>query len=877
MITTLTRPGLMQRLRNPALRYVYVVAQRGSGLTRLLGELAAMRPPASLCVMRSVDRIASSTYAEYAHLLSTPEPPRLLVATATDPAFPHPFTDARPGELCILTDEDLAFTREDIGNLFRLNGLDIPAGSTQRIFELTGGWTGGAAHALRVWSAEGETVACDPSARAYREMRAYVYEHVLSHLSPDELAVLVTAVAINDPNADVLRSALPVCNVEVALAGLLARRLMLRDNGHLVVTGLVEAAVREHYRGDFQKLSLSIAAELAQSGNFFSAARIALSVGDGVSVVEYLLLMRFEELLSNGDRFDRILRALPEAVVCAHPKLWVRAIHWRRYTVDLNVMLMEAQMLIEAFDGVEEPDVMRLVRSVLYVGLCEAGEFERAQTVLPSLEAPAGGRGGDRLIEAMVAGNVATALSYTGKDEQAAKHLQAAAPLLSISPGLRGLFMHIHVRKARVEGDWFAERVFVERAVEAATQGGDPCAVAMALFHGAFGAVVAGDRPSLASYMERLRELGDDPDVSPFAGLADGSTPVADAPVRFGLPRMRAAAYVIQAAHSGSPQAAREYLTAAIEQFDASGYIYGRIVSRVALAQVLPARQAELLGQAKQLALDLKCQALSGALSRLSIGELPLAHQPLRRMAEELRRLRAPVSEPVVLDLLCGCVRRHGRPIDVSQRVLLLLAALQVRRRPVDREELCEMLWTGEDPTGAANALKMTVRRARVQCGDPQIVEYKNNLYSLGPHVQIEVDRVRYACEAALRETARSARERSDLQETYRLLSAGRPTYLLDNEWFAGTEAMLVNLQMQLGEALAREVMEREQYASAPDLARMMLECDPCDETAWELLIRTHLANGDREAATRTFREYWRSVATQLQAAPSQRLEKLLA
>lgn len=855
-----------------------MVVQPGSGFTRLFEEIGKSRPAPSLCLLRDIDRIGPDGYTAYQEYVRAPEPPRLLIATASDPSFPHPFTDARPANLLIVTDEDLAFTREDIESLFHLNGIEIPSNAVQRIYHMTGGWAAGVGHAVRVWGTDGEYAACDPCAHPYRAARAFVYERVLSQLSPDELALLVTAVAIQEPHAEVLRSALPACNVEVALAGLLQRRLILRREDGLNVSGLVAAAVREYYRGDFRKLMRTIAEDLASNANFFAAACVALAARDQLSAIEYLLLMRFEEVLACGAKFHRIVRMLPETVICAHPKLWISAIQSRRYSVNINVMLSEARMLIEAFENVEETSVMRLLRSILYVGLCEAGAFEQAGELLPLFDTGASASSADLIVEAMIAGNLAAVQSDMGNDEEAAKHLRAVAPLLGVSPALRALLMHIHVRKMRMRGEWYAERVFVERAVEAAAESDEPCAVAMALFHGAFGAALAGDRTALDEYMERLRGLDDTPATAPFCALARVSIDCSEAPgLSFGLPRMRGAAHIIRSAYSGSPQEARSHITAALQEFDASSYLFGRIVARVAMAQIVPHRQDELIAQARTLAKGLKCQALMGALSHLAIGELPAPHQPLRRFAEELRKLRLTASEPIAIDVLSGCIRRDGRPIDGSQRVMLLLAALQVRRRPLSREELCEMLWPDEDAGAAGNALKMTVRRARLQSGDPQVIEWKNNAYTLGAHVHVESDRVRYACESALRDMGSAAKDSGTLYAMYRALAAGRPPYLLENEWFAGTEAMLVNLQMELGSALARDMIARGDYSTGPDLAHMMLECDPCDETAWELLIRADLARGAREAAKRTLREYRRNLQAQLQTPISPRLEELLA
>jgi DNA-binding SARP family transcriptional activator len=186
------------------------------------------------------------------------------------------------------------------------------------------------------------------------------------------------------------------------------------------------------------------------------------------------------------------------------------------------------------------------------------------------------------------------------------------------------------------------------------------------------------------------------------------------------------------------------------------------------------------------------------------------------------------------------------------------------------------MLWTGVEPQDAANALKMTVRRARLQCGDPKIVRFVNNTYVLGEDVHTDFDEVRQLCESALKDARLFENRRAELRAVYELLAKGRPPALREHEWFVGTEAVLMHLQIELGEALARDCIARADFADATGLSHLMLACDPCDETAWELVIRAHLAAGQRDLAYRALREYRRLAATQLQTAPSPHLERLL-
>jgi DNA-binding SARP family transcriptional activator len=227
-------------------------------------------------------------------------------------------------------------------------------------------------------------------------------------------------------------------------------------------------------------------------------------------------------------------------------------------------------------------------------------------------------------------------------------------------------------------------------------------------------------------------------------------------------------------------------------------------------------------------------------------------------MIQRFRMLASRVNEelPIEIHAISATVQRSGEPINVSRRVFDLFLALAVRVRPVERDELCDMLWPDQLPADAANALKMTIRRARVQTGDPSCIHVAQNRYSLGSHVTCDFRDLRSTIEPLLNNDAGLWSRRNDVLAFVRTMARGLPAHLSEFEWFVGTGAGLQNLAIEASAALARLALERRDFEWGAGLAAAMLEADPCDELAWELCIRGLLARGEGSSASRAYREY---------------------
>ncbi|MFN2449831.1 MAG: hypothetical protein ABR508_08600 [Candidatus Baltobacteraceae bacterium] len=829
--------------------------------------------------MPLIDEISSAEAREFIAQLSMPPKGRLVIATASDPRMPTPFGSSAPVHVCELDDMDLAFDHEEIARFF--DGLAFSSDFLPEVQRISGGFAAGVSLARRLLRNEGESVARNLEAPPYLPLKRHVYERIISVLSPDDRAVLVTIISIGDSRRDILHLALPGCDIEAALRNLTKRGLLAYAGGRLSATPLVAAAGREHCSPSLSNVALGTIDGLNRGGAFISAALVASNIGNAQSAFEHLLRAPAEHILRPSVELDAVLKTIPESLIATNARVWICSWRVRRFRIDIHVLIAEAEALLDMVEDSEEPVVIKSLRGLLMFLYIEAGDFVRSDALLeqiyPGGELPAPST--MDVADVAICGYRATGYALQGRLIEAAIALRPVSDRLHNSYVLQTVFNMIGISRARGNGNWQTELVLHAHAIEIAGQSGDVWAQAAALAEFIGGAVFACDSANADRARSMLRDLARDHDVGPFAqyGAIAGCPPAACA--GFGQPYLRARQLLVEAYYAGSAAEARVRLLAGIEAADVSGALTLRIGMRIALAPLVPQRQAELLDEASALAQITELLPVCGAISQMRAGELPARNQPFRALVRHMRALheQAPEESDVVVNVLGGTVERGGRPVNVSRKVLDLLTALSVRSRSVERDELCEMLWPDEEPGQAVNALKMTVRRARLQCGDARVVCFVNNAYVLGADVGSELQNIRSACELALKEPAVLEEQREALVQMYGRLAKGAPAHLNEYEWFIPTAAMLQNLQVELSSALARDIIRRADFQAGRALTQMMLEFDTCDETAWELLIRLNMSEGNTDAARRTFAGYRRVLQEELRAAPSARLAELLA
>lgn len=239
--------------------------------------------------------------------------------------------------------------------------------------------------------------------------------------------------------------------------------------------------------------------------------------------------------------------------------------------------------------------------------------------------------------------------------------------------------------------------------------------------------------------------------------------------------------------------------------------------------------------------------------------------------------LRTRSAPSVRLSLCGGTATVDDRDVSLSDREFSVIATLAVARRPLGREELCDALWPERDLDASLRLLKVYVHRIRARFGTATVIETRHGGYQLGEAVGVDVheaDAIVRAADASswLLEPA----QRLVLQRALDGVSSRGYRRLEALEAFGEIERRFLSAAAAAARTLVDDALADHEGSRAVAFAEQLLALDPSDEDAAELLIRTLLRLGRRDAAERSFRAICRTLRDELDATPSAHLAALL-
>ena len=227
------------------------------------------------------------------------------------------------------------------------------------------------------------------------------------------------------------------------------------------------------------------------------------------------------------------------------------------------------------------------------------------------------------------------------------------------------------------------------------------------------------------------------------------------------------------------------------------------------------------------------------------------------------------------VELFGHFVRSGDRTIRLSPSEWDLLCALVLAGRPMRRFELAATLRPDADEDRARTAIDVRVHRLRSRFGR-EAIEHTPLGYRLAPTATVNLGEY----EDLVRETRGSAALTADLvrrcRDAYEAMSRWRLPSRVDNELATAVERRCEFLVRELEDKLALHALENGRLEEALSITERALDLDACDEWAWNIAIRAHLARGDRSSALRDYRRYSSVLSRELDLPPSRQLQELV-
>lgn len=212
----------------------------------------------------------------------------------------------------------------------------------------------------------------------------------------------------------------------------------------------------------------------------------------------------------------------------------------------------------------------------------------------------------------------------------------------------------------------------------------------------------------------------------------------------------------------------------------------------------------------------------------------------------------------------------------------LVLAYLLVRRVPVPREEMAEVLWPHGPPPSWETALSAVVSKLRrllrgLDLGS-EVIGVVMGCYELRLPKRTWIDLEAAGSAVHLAEAALQAKDYRAVfgasSVAYHITSR---TFLAGDSgtWIEQQRDQLRSLRVRAAECLALVSLVNSEPSLAAALSAEVIEMEPFRETAYQLLMRSHAASGNRAEALLVYERCRRLLVEELGADPSPETQAL--
>jgi DNA-binding SARP family transcriptional activator len=215
-----------------------------------------------------------------------------------------------------------------------------------------------------------------------------------------------------------------------------------------------------------------------------------------------------------------------------------------------------------------------------------------------------------------------------------------------------------------------------------------------------------------------------------------------------------------------------------------------------------------------------------------------------------------------------------------ARRLFVRLVAIH---EPVPHVELADDLWGPTWPPAwdvSLRALVSKLRSTLARVGAPGALSSRDGAYTLDLPADTWLDLDAASSAIHRSETALSGRDLAGTcgwALTARAISSRPILAGEEGEWLEGLRRRMADVRLRALETLAEVWIEEGDPGLAARDAAEAIEIDPYRESAYRLLIRAHLAAGDRGAAARALEACRRILDEELGVIPSPTTLALIA
>lgn len=810
-------------------------------------------------------------------LLSMRPEGRAIVICSRENLPVHLTRFAPPHQILTLRAHDLAFTHSELRGLFRAYSED--ARLIVRVAQISQGWPI-AVFLLKRFAAEGrlEDLVERLGDVAFEELHDYLADQVLAALAPTLVEALFACACIPNAAMTDLQSALDDAAIVQQLSEFSRESPFLTRSadGAFVLHPLLASLLLGRREQECDELRERTARRHVAAERFLRAAEIQLLRGQ--QELAAAALASHEVIRENAPsmRYARILACIDRRLVQRHPRLWAVTALLRMFCVDTEELLDEAEALWRALP----PNVTPLERYYILIFrinfMSYMGLWKNAESLLNEFAAEhAVGAEPKTFFDAYVFYLLGVLRGRLGKVDEAERYLTLALPLVGgMDLMASGTLLALGADVARARGEWAVERQFIERATESARRSGLHNFVAFDLAESAFGAWLFGDDANFSRYAAELDEVVHKNGVCGFGYFACIARGRAAEAGDADLLKFVAYGHIVAAAGAHDATAAVRHAKAAVRSAQEYGSPFVEVLAHVALGALDGKQFDESMRRATEAAARVQSPRLHAAVQAVSQRrpDAFILTAFLRRLQRDAGR-----GEPALeISLTDGSVLVASREVALPDREMALLVALSLRREPVSRSRLTDMLWPELDEAAARNAFSVCLHRLRQHVGDDRMIVRLKDGYALGSEVHVDLWEIDRTITALRTRTALSDADRNALGEVYHALRRGEKNRMLAWEWFAPTRRHIAELCLETAQRLGSDALARGEIGRALQYAEEMIRYDPCDEGARHIAITAHLARGDRAAAMRQYRQYRETLLAELQCEPSTDTKRLV-